>query len=146
VAIDIQHLIDRLEEMVSEARRLPLGGNVVMDRRRLLDLVDQMRVAVPSEVREARGIIMEGEEVLARARQEAERTLSEAHSQVEERLGDDEIVRAAEERGRELVRQAEEKVAVMVREAEEQVRARLAQASRRPISRWMRRIATHWRC
>ena len=113
---------------MSEARRLPLRGNVVMDRRRLLDLVDQMRVAVPAEVREARGIMMEGEEILGRARQEAERALSEAHSQVEERLEDDEIVKAAEERGRELVRQAEEKVSSMVREAEEQVRARLTQA------------------
>ena len=127
-AIDIQHLIDRLEELVGEARRLPLGGNVVMDRRRLLDLIDQMRVAVPAEVREARGIVEEGEEILARARQEAEQVLTAAHTQVEESLEDDHLVKAAEERGRELVRQAEEKVSTMVREAEEQVRARLGQA------------------
>jgi len=114
--------------MVGEARRLPLGGSVVMDRRRLLDLVDQMRVAVPAEVREARSIVEQGEEMLARAQQEAEQVLSEAHVQVEERLEDDQIVKAAEERGRELIRQAEEKVSAMVREAEEQVRARLAQA------------------
>jgi vacuolar-type H+-ATPase subunit H len=127
-AIDIQHLIDRLEEMVGEARRLPLGGSVVMDRRRLLDLIDQMRVAVPAEVREARSLVQQQEEILAQARQEAERVLSEAQMQVEDRLEDDQIVKAAEERGRELVRQAEEKVSAMVREAEEQVRARLAQA------------------
>jgi vacuolar-type H+-ATPase subunit H len=127
-AIDIQHLIDRLEELVGEARRLPLGGNVVMDRRRLLDLIDQMRVSVPAEVREARGIVEEGEEIMARARQEAEQVLTAAHTQVEESLEDDHLVKAAEERGRELVRQAEEKVSTMVREAEEQVRARLGQA------------------
>jgi cell division septum initiation protein DivIVA len=114
--------------MVGEARRLPLGGSVVVDRRRLLDLVDQMRVAVPGEVREARAIVMEGEEILARAQHEAEQVLSEAHAQVAERLEDDELVKAAEERGRELVRQAEEKVATMVKEAEEQVRARLSQS------------------
>jgi vacuolar-type H+-ATPase subunit H len=114
--------------MVGEARRLPLGGNVVMDRRRLLDLVDQMRVAVPAEVREASSIVEQREEILARAQQEAEQVLSEAHTQVEERLEDDQIVKAAEERGRELIRQAEEKVSTMVREAEEQVKARLAQA------------------
>ena len=113
---------------MGEARRLPLGGNVVMDRRRLLDLIDQIRVAVPAEVREARNIAEEREEVLAQARQEAERVLAEAHAQIEERLEDDQIVKAAEERGREVIRQAEEKVAHMVREAEEQVRARLSQA------------------
>jgi cell division septum initiation protein DivIVA len=114
--------------MVGEARRLPLGGSVVMDRRRLLDLVDQMRVAVPAEVREASTIVEQGAEILAKARQEADHLLSEAHTQVEERLEDDQIVKAAEERGRELIRQAEEKVSAMVREAEEQVQARLAQA------------------
>ena len=113
--------------MVGEARRLPLGSNVVMDRRRLLDLVDQMRVAVPAEVREASSIVEQQEEILTRAQHEAEQVLSEAHTQVAERLEDDQIVKAAEERGRELVRQAEERVAAMVREAEEQVKARLAQ-------------------
>jgi cell division septum initiation protein DivIVA len=114
--------------MVGEARRLPLGGNVVMDRRRLLDLIDQLRVAVPVEVREARSVAEEKEEILARAHQEADQVLSEAQAQVEERLEDDEIVKAAQERGRELIRQAEEKVAAMINEAEEQVRARLAQS------------------
>ncbi len=127
-AIDIQHLIDRLEEMVGESRRLPLGGSVVIDRRRLLDLIDQMRVAIPTEVREARGIVDQQEEVLARARQEAEKVLSEAEAQVEERLEENQVVKAAEERARELIRQAEEKVSTMVREAEEQVKARLTQA------------------
>jgi vacuolar-type H+-ATPase subunit H len=114
--------------MVGEAGRLPLGGRVVMDRRRLLDLIDQMRVTVPVEVREARSIADQREEILARARREADEVLSQADSQIEERLGDSEVVKAAEERGRELVRQAEEKASAMVREAEEQVQARLEQA------------------
>jgi hypothetical protein len=44
--LDILHLIDRLEEMVGEARRLPVGGGSVMSRQRLIDLIDRMRVAV----------------------------------------------------------------------------------------------------
>lgn len=99
-----------------------------MDRRRLLDLVDQLRVAVPVEVREARGIAEQRDEVLARAQQEAGEVLSQADAQIEERLGDNQIVKAAEERGRELVRRAEEKASAMVREAEEQVRVRLEQS------------------
>ena len=114
--------------MVAQARGLPLGGNVVMERRRLLDMIDQMRVAVPPEVREARAIADQREEILARARQEADQVIAEAQSQVEDRLANSRVVQAAEERGRELIRQAEERVSTIVREAEEQVRVRLAQS------------------
>ena len=53
--MDILHHIDRLEEIVAEARKLPVGGGLIMPRQRLLDLIDRMRVAVPKEVYDARG-------------------------------------------------------------------------------------------
>ena len=53
--MDILHLIDRLEELVAEARRMPIGQGVVVDRRRILEMVDQMRSSVPWEVREEIG-------------------------------------------------------------------------------------------
>ena len=68
--IDLLHLIDRLEEIIGDARRLPIGTGVVIDRRRLLDLVDQLRAAVPEEVREARDILTRKEEVLSQADEE----------------------------------------------------------------------------
>ena len=55
--MDLLHLIDRLEEQIGEARRLPIGTGSVIDRRRLLDLVDQLRAAVPQQVREAHGVL-----------------------------------------------------------------------------------------
>ena len=51
---------------------------MVIDRRRLLDLVDQLRAAVPVEVREARDTLNRKEEVLAQAQSEAERILEDA--------------------------------------------------------------------
>jgi hypothetical protein len=53
--------------MVAEGRRMPIGAGIVVDRRRLLDLVDQMRAALPNEIREAEDILTRQSEIVARA-------------------------------------------------------------------------------
>ena len=55
--MDLLHLVDRLEELVAGAQRMPIGGRAIVDRRRLLDIIDQMRVAIPDEVRQAREVV-----------------------------------------------------------------------------------------
>ena len=51
--MEILYLIDTLEELVIQSRRLPVGGNLVVDRKRMLDVIDQMRLAVPADLRQA---------------------------------------------------------------------------------------------
>jgi len=62
--LDIVHLIDRLEEMASEARRLPVGGGLVMSRQRLHEVIDRMRVAVPREVFVAADVLERRDQVV----------------------------------------------------------------------------------
>jgi len=126
--VDILHLIDRLEEVAGEARRLPVGGGLVVSRQRLLDLVDRMRVAVPREVYDAREVIEKRNEVLAAAEAEATRLLNEARAEVESRLKDNAVVKAAEEKSREVMLKAKERAEELARAAEEQARARLDEA------------------
>ncbi len=126
--MDILHLIDRLEELASEARRLPVGGGAVISRQRLLDLVDRMRVAVPREVYEARDLLEKRDEVLTAAQEEAAQLLLEAQAEVESRLKETSVVKAAEERAREVLTQADERAQDLVKGAEEQARARLDDA------------------
>jgi vacuolar-type H+-ATPase subunit H len=131
--MDILHLIDRLEEMVGEARRLPVGGGAVIPRQRILDLIDRMRVAVPREVYDARELVEKQEEILHSARDEAALMLAEAKSRMEERITDTAVVKAAEERSKELLSEAQGRAEELVRSAEEQARGRLddAQSSAR---------------
>ena len=126
--MDILHLIDRLEEMVGEGRKLPVGGGVVISRQRLLDLIDRMRVAVPKEVYDAREIIEKRDEVLAEASGEASRLISRAQEEVETRLKEKEVVKAAEERARQVLAQAQARMEELSREAEAQAAARLDDA------------------
>lgn len=126
--MDILHHIDRLEELVGEARKLPVGGGAVISRRRLLDLIDRMRVSVPKEVYDARDVLEKRDEVLADATAEASRIIARAKEEVEQRLKETAVVKAAEERARQLLAQAQERMLELSREAEAQAAARLDDA------------------
>ena len=126
--MDILHHIDRLEELVGEARKLPVGGGLVLSRQRLLDLIDRMRVAVPKEVYDAREVVEKRDEVLADATAEASRIIARAKEEVEERLKETEVVKAAEERSRQILAGAQERLLELSREAEAQAAARLDDA------------------
>lgn len=128
--MDVLHLIDRLEELIGEARRLPIGTGVVMDRRRLLDLVDQLRAAVPGEVKDAREIIARKDEVLADAEEEARIRIARADEEVTRRLSDTEVVRAAEMRAGMLLQEAEAKAERLLREAQADAASRRAEAEK----------------
>jgi cell division septum initiation protein DivIVA len=77
--MDVLELIDRLRELVHDAKHLPLSSEVRVDKEKLDDLLDQMRATIPAELKEARWIVKEREEMLAVAGREAERILGEAH-------------------------------------------------------------------
>jgi len=126
--MDILHLIDRLEEMASEARRLPVGGGAVISRQRLLDLIDRMRVAVPREVYDSREVIERKDEVLRLAEEDAAKLLEETKSEIERRLQETEVVKAAEQRAREVLAEAQARAQELARSAEEQARGRLDDA------------------
>ncbi len=115
--MDLLHLIDRLEEQIGEARRLPIGTGSVIDRRRLLDLVDQLRAAVPQQVREAAGVLAKRDEVLAKADEESAVRLASADDEVARRISDSEIVRAAEKRAEEIIAEARREAERVIQDA-----------------------------
>lgn len=126
--MDILHLIDRLEELLGEARRLPVGGGVVVSRQKLADLIDRMRVAVPREVYESREVIEQRDEVIRQAHEESAELLAQTREELNRRLAETEVVKAAQERAREIAAEAERRAADLSRESEAQARARLDEA------------------
>ncbi|HXG35948.1 MAG TPA: hypothetical protein VNL15_03160, partial [Dehalococcoidia bacterium] len=108
--------------------KLPMGSGIVMNRQRLLDLVDRMRVAVPVEVYTASEIIQRRTETMAQAEEEASRIIAMAQAEVDKRLQESELVKAAEERARRISREAQERAEELVRDAEVQARLRLDDA------------------
>jgi hypothetical protein len=104
--MDILHLVDRLEELFNESRPIPLTHNVIVDEDRMLDLIDQMRVAIPDEVKKAQQVLSQRDRVLAQAQEEANRTLGLAREKSEGLVEQSAIVEAARIRAKEIEQQA----------------------------------------
>jgi vacuolar-type H+-ATPase subunit H len=126
--MDILHLVDRLEELTAEARRMPIGQGVVIDRRRILELVDQMRSTVPWEIRDARDIVSEKEAILEEARREADGIVAKAELEVRGMLEENSLAQQAERQAQQIVERAEQRAQQLHDQAHEQVQARLRQA------------------
>ena len=106
IPIDILHLVDRLETLVNKSWRLPFTSNVVIQEDDFLDIIDQMRISIPEEVKQARRVSAERERVLEQAQEEADRIVALAQEQANNLASDHEIVKAAQARADEIVAQA----------------------------------------
>jgi cell division septum initiation protein DivIVA len=104
--MDILHLVDRLEELLNQSRPFPFTHNVMVDEDRMLDLIDQMRVAIPDEVKKAQQLLAQRDRILAQAQEEANRTVSIAREKSEQSVERDAIVQAAQVRADQIIAQA----------------------------------------
>src|SRR6266542_1705312 len=107
--VDIQFLVERLEALVVNARKLPMTNQIILEQATVLDVIDQLRVAIPEEVRQARRINQESDRVLAKAREEAEQIIGAAQEQAALLLQDQSILREAETRSQDILDKAQTK-------------------------------------
>ena len=106
--MDIMQLVDELEAVISKSFRIPFTANVIVNEDALFDIIDQMRVSIPREIKEARRTEAERERILARAREESERLISMAKDKMMSAVDDHEIIEAARRQARETLAQAEQ--------------------------------------
>jgi hypothetical protein len=110
--MDILHLIDRLEELFNESRAIPFTHNVIVDEEKMLDLIDQMRVAIPEEMKKAQQVMTQRDRILAQAQEEANRTLALAREKGEQLLERDSLVQNAqsfaEQRAEDIISEADQ--------------------------------------
>ncbi|MDE2815244.1 MAG: ATPase [Chloroflexota bacterium] len=116
--MDIFALIERLEALVNTGQRVPFVNKIMLDEQECLDVIAQMRMSVPDEVRQARRMLQERSRIPEQARLEAERIVAIAHEQAEEVLSEHGLVRAAEDNARQIVEDAEEQASEIHRESD----------------------------
>ena len=104
--MDVLVLIDKLDDVVHNARPVPLTDQVRVDREEIYDLVDQKRATIPEEIKQARWIVKERQEMLAEAKREAERIVREAREQQARLISDEEVTKQAERAADEIVEDA----------------------------------------
>ena len=117
--LDIQFLVERLEALVVNARKVPMTSNIILEQAAVLDLIDQLRVAIPEEVKQARRINQETDRVLAKAREEAEQIIGAGQEQAALLLQDQSILREAESRAQDMLDKTQTKAEETMRGADQ---------------------------
>jgi cell division septum initiation protein DivIVA len=104
--MDVLVLIDKLDDLVHNAKRLALTDQVRVDKEEIYDILDQMRATMPEEIKQARWIVKERQEMLAEAKREADRIIKEARERASKLVNEEEITKQAERAAEDIVEDA----------------------------------------
>ncbi|MBM4426554.1 MAG: hypothetical protein FJ031_04875 [Chloroflexi bacterium] len=104
--MDILQLIDRLEELFNDAKAVPFTHNVVVDEDKMLELIDQLRITIPEEVKKAQQVVAQRDRVMAQAQEEANRTLQIARDKADQLVQKDMIAQEGQRRAEQILSQA----------------------------------------
>ncbi len=104
--MDVLELIDKLDDLIHNARAVPLTDQVRIDREAIYELLDQMRSTIPEEVKQARWIVKERQEMLAEAKREADRLVADARDRAVQLTSDEEVVKQAEREAGQILDEA----------------------------------------
>jgi cell division septum initiation protein DivIVA len=116
--MDIQHLLGRLEAILLEARRVPGTKMKLVDADRCFQLIDQMVLAIPEEIKKAQRIQQEHDRIIAQAKEEAERIKEIARDEASRLADDTAIISIAQSRAAAIEERARRDVDRMRAEAD----------------------------
>jgi F0F1-type ATP synthase membrane subunit b/b' len=116
--MDILHLVDRLEEIFNESRPVFFTHSVFVDEDKILDLIDQMRVSIPDEIKKSQQLLAQRDRILAQAQEEANRTLSLARDKADQLVQKDPIAQSAQTRAEQIIAQARTEADATKRDAD----------------------------
>src|SRR5438093_454826 len=77
--MDLSARLQQLEQLVLEAKSMPLSSSVLVSRDELLQMILEMQESIPEEIKQARWIVKDREDLLGKARAEGERIVEQAH-------------------------------------------------------------------
>ena len=124
--MDVEGYLAQMEQLLAEARPVPLSASVMVNRKDFEDVIDDIRASLPEELRQSRWVIKERDEVLQQAEREAEQTLADAKSEAARLISDTEVVRRSQREAERILEEAREQSRVLRLEAEDYVDSKLA--------------------
>jgi len=101
--LDILALIDNLEDLIAEGKKVPLTSSVMLNEQKIYEIIDEIRGSFPDEIKQARWIVKERQEMLDEAEKESARIVDEARAAAEDQAADAEVVKLAEERAAKIL-------------------------------------------
>ncbi|SRR6266571_5907226 len=125
--MDLAARIQQLEDLVKEAKSMPLSSSALLNREELLELIADMKEQLPEEVKQARWVVRDREELLAKARREAEVLVEKARGEQTRLVAREAVVEAARDEEERILAEAREQARQIHMEAEDYVDGKLAQ-------------------
>lgn len=119
--MDIQHLVDRLEDLIDEGRHLFATKYTMIDEERALEIIDQMRISIPEEIEKSARIMQQRERILSEAHEEAARIVQQHRMKAEQMLDEDSRVQSAMARAEAIKEQARQEAHRITVEADQYV-------------------------
>jgi len=117
--MDILHLVDRLEEIFNAGRPLPFLHRMLVDEDRVLEIIDQMRVSIPEEVKRAQQVLDQRDRIMAKAQEEAARTVQLAKEKADQLVDRESLVAQASGRADQVIQNAKIDAQAIRAEADE---------------------------
>ena len=105
--MEVLRLLDELEDILENASTLPFSSKVMVDAEELFEIIREIRIKLPDELKQASWIKEERQRILAEAQKDADTLLSEAELRLEELIEEDEITKKAKERAEEIITKAQ---------------------------------------
>lgn len=102
-------LLEHLEDLIEEASKMPFRNRVIVDKADVLELIKEIRISLPDEVKQADWINREKQKILQEATSESEKMIHESEEYIKQRVSDSEITKRANEHAEEIIRKAEDK-------------------------------------
>ncbi len=124
--ISIFELLDRLEELIESAAKIPFSSKVILDQDEVLDILDRLRAELPEEYQKAQEVLAKREAVLLDARRQAADILGDARNQVARMVDESEISRIARQEREAILSEADETAADIVNSANKYAQSVLA--------------------
>lgn len=125
--LGVPALLDALTDLVERARAMPMSSSVLVNRNEALDLLDELREQLPTQITRADEVLSDAGHVLDDARDEADRIVAAARAQAQELVAREEVVRVAQGRAEEIVTQARVEAERLRHEADDYCDRRLAE-------------------
>lgn len=105
--MDVLKLIDEIEDIIEEGTSLPFSKKIMVDVDEILDIIKEIRIRLPDEIKQAAWIKEEKQRILAEAQKDADNMLNEAEYRLEELIDQEGITKAAKERAEEIINKAQ---------------------------------------
>jgi vacuolar-type H+-ATPase subunit H len=116
--VKVDEIIDRMEYLVHHARRVPFSSQVMVDEVEIVELIDELRAALPEEIKQANWTVQEQQRLIGEAHSEASRITARANERAESAIQEHEILRRVERQSQQTLREAQARADDIVREAE----------------------------